>query len=312
MQGSSVADVFLKAGWTVKGVTRNPDQPSSQALAARGVQIYQGDVNDTETIKLVIQGADVVFGNTVFSDAPLNPQSPDWNRLKPGQNVREMSYDLELQQGKNIVDAVATVGGLERFIWSSLSNATKWSKGEYKGVYHFDSKANVVEYMMENHPKLAEKTSILQMGLFMTNWKWGKSAVPWEKVRDCLAFVILVDLHWQQPNGSMILRIPGSGDVPIPLVLPKDTGNFVWSLIQLPAGTNMLAFSARLPWADYVKLWSKLTGIPATFEKTTVAEHAKLAPNGYGEEIGEMFAYAQDYGYDGSDPSVVFSADVSC
>jgi hypothetical protein len=106
--------------------------------------------------------------------------------------------------------------------------------------------------------------------------------------------------------------MPGSGDVPIPLVLPKDTGNFVWSLSQLPAGTNMLAFSARLPWPDYVQLWSKVTGIPATFEKTTVAEHAKLAPNGYGEEIGEMFAYAQDYGYDGSDPSVVFSADVGC
>ncbi|TKA25132.1 hypothetical protein B0A49_13747, partial [Cryomyces minteri] len=69
--------------------------------------------------------------------------------------------------------------------------------------------------------------------------------------------------------------------------------------------TNLLAFGDRMLWADYVALWSKTTGVPATFEKTTVAEHAKLSRNGYGEQVGEMYAYFQDFGYDGSDPSVV-------
>jgi hypothetical protein len=73
----------------------------------------------------------------------------------------------------------------------------------------------------------------------------------------------------------------------------------------------VLAFSARLLWADYVKLWSKINGVPATFSKTTVAEHDKLAPGGYGEEMAEMYAYAQDFGYDGSDPSVIYAKDVS-
>ncbi|TVY52925.1 NmrA-like family domain-containing protein, partial [Lachnellula suecica] len=276
--GSSVADVFLKAGWKVKGVTRNPSQPSAEALAAKGVEILKGDANDTESIKAAVQGADVVFGNTVFSDALATPKASIW----------EMCYNLEFQQGKNIVDAVASVGCLDRFIWSSLSNATKWSKGEYKGVYHFDSKAHVVDYINETYPKLAKKLSILQMGLFVTNWRWGQVAVPWGK----------------QPDGSIVLRIPGSEDVPIPLVLPKDTGYYVWALNNLPVGTNMLAFSDRLLWTDYVKLWSKVTGVPAIFEKTTVAEHSKLAPDGNGEELAEMYAYAQDYGYDGSDPSL--------
>ena len=93
-----------------------------------------------------------------------------------------MCYELEKQQGKNIADAVATVKGLERFVWSSLSNASKWSGGKYTGVYHFDSKAHVVDYINSQHPKLAEKMSILQMGLFVTNWKWGEVAVPWKKV----------------------------------------------------------------------------------------------------------------------------------
>jgi hypothetical protein len=109
----------------------------------------------------------------------------------------------------------------------------------------------------------------------------------------------------------MRLRIPGSGDVPIPLVVPSDTGYFVKALSKLPPGKNLLAFGDRLTWAEYVALWSRVTGVPATFEKWTVAEHDKLAPGGYGEEIAEMYAYAQDFGYDGSDPSVVYAQDVS-
>lgn len=179
-----MADVFLnQGGWRVKGLTRSPDSPASQALVARGVEIVKGDANDVNSLKSAVQGADVVFGNTVFSDALVNPNSPDLSFLKPGQNVREMCYELEYQQGKNIADAVATiVPGLDRFIWSSLSNASKWSGGKYRGVYHFDSKAHVADYISEKYPQLAHKMSILQMGLFVTNWKWGGVAVPWKKV----------------------------------------------------------------------------------------------------------------------------------
>lgn len=175
--------MFLnKPGWKVKGLTRNPSSPGSQALSTRGVEIIQGDVNDVDSLKAAFQGVDVIFGNTVFSDAMSNPNSPDLALLKPGQNTRVLSYDLELQQGKNIVNAAASVPSLKRFIWSSLSDATKWSKGKYKGVYHFDCKAHVVDFISERYPELAQKTSVLQMGLFMTNWKWGRTSVPWEKV----------------------------------------------------------------------------------------------------------------------------------
>ncbi|KIN00739.1 hypothetical protein OIDMADRAFT_29813 [Oidiodendron maius Zn] len=90
---------------------------------------------------------------------------------------------IKVPQGKNIIDAVATVGtSLERFVWSTLSKAREWSKGKYRGIYHFNSKAAVVDYMNEGYPEVAKKTSLLQLGLFVTNWKWGKGAVPWEKV----------------------------------------------------------------------------------------------------------------------------------
>lgn len=179
-----MADIFLgKPGWKVKGLTRNPSSPTSQALSAKGVQIIKGDVNDVDSLKAAFRGVDVIFGNTVFSDAMVNSNSPDLDFMKPGQNTRELGYDLELQQGKNVVDAAASVAPtLDKFIWSSLSNATKWSNGKYTGVYTFDCKAHVVDYIYEMYPELAEKTSVLQMGLFITNWKWGRTAVPWQKV----------------------------------------------------------------------------------------------------------------------------------
>jgi len=79
--------------------------------------------------------------------------------------------DLEVQKGKNIAVAAAGVDTLERLVFSLLSNARKWSKGKYTWVYHFDSKARVAEYIAEALPELNKKMSILQVGLFATNWK---------------------------------------------------------------------------------------------------------------------------------------------
>jgi hypothetical protein len=109
----------------------------------------------------------------------------------------------------------------------------------------------------------------------------------------------------------MLLKIPGSGDKPVPFVHTDDTGNFVDALLNLPAKTNMLAFGDMLPWVDYVKLWSSITGIPAKFEKTTIEEHSKLLPLDLSVEIAEMYGFMQDFGYGGGDPNTVYSRDVS-
>jgi hypothetical protein len=117
----------------------------------------------------------------------------------------------------------------------------------------------------------------------------------------------------QLPDGTLRLRVPGSGNIPIPLVLPKDTGNFVKALVfDLPIGTTLLAYGGRLTWLEYTKLFSQITGIPTTFEKCSIEEHALLAPGGQGMEMAEMHGYAQDFGYEAvADPSVTYSGDVS-
>jgi hypothetical protein len=58
------------------------------------------------------------------------------------------------------------------FIASTSSSVNKCSKGTYKELWHFDSKADVFpDYVKERHPKPAAKMSRLQTGYFMTSWK---------------------------------------------------------------------------------------------------------------------------------------------
>jgi hypothetical protein len=93
-------------------------------------------------------------------------------------------------------------------------------------------------------------------------------------------------------------------------VVPSDTGLYVRAITQVGPGKNVLAFSDRLTWTEYVEIWSRINEIKARFAKTTVAEHGKLAPGGYGDEMAQMYAYAMDFGYDGSDLSVTYAKDV--
>ena len=46
-------------------------------------------------------------------------------------------------------------------------------------------------------------------------------------------------------------------------------------------------------------------------QELTVDDMDKMMPGGMGEELGEMFAYAAEFGYDGGDPSVITPKDVS-
>jgi hypothetical protein len=133
--------------------------------------MVQADISDVHSLQRAVTGANVVFGNTAYP-----------SEIATNAGSQQQAHDIEFKQGQNIADAVSTVGTLELFIWSSLSKSSKWSKGRYMKVWHFDSKAHVVDYIHETHPSLAKKMSILQMGLFANNWKNGQLSVPWFKV----------------------------------------------------------------------------------------------------------------------------------
>jgi hypothetical protein len=171
-QGSSVADTFIReGGWHIRGVTRDPNKASSQVWADKGVELIKGDIDDVAQLKHAFAGSNVIFAVSDFWAAVRDPAVQERAKAA-GVPINRFSYDIEVQQGRNIVDAAAaTLDTLERFVLSTLASAKKWSKGKYTQVYHHDAKWEAVEYLRSTYPELDIKTSTLLLALYMTNWK---------------------------------------------------------------------------------------------------------------------------------------------
>jgi hypothetical protein len=290
-QGGSVAEVYSKeAGWKVRGITRNTSSPAAEAWKAKGVEVVQGDLDDTKSLIAAFKGADAIFSTTDFWGPFFNPATQ--TKVKSGQTVNEYVYEYELQQGKNIADAAATVEGLDRLIVSALCDAKKASKGKYSWVYHFDSKAHYVDYINEKYPDLAKKMSIVQVGSYMSNIK---QAGP-----------------KKQADGSYRLMNVGSGKAKIPhFDTVADTGVVVRAALNLPPGKNILGAGDMLSWTDYLKVWCEVNNVPfGGYDAVPLQGFISFMPPGLGQELGEMLAFMDEFGYDGGDPSVVQASEL--
>jgi len=138
--------------------------------------MVQADVNNTSSLIEAFKGATVVFGVTDFWSIFKDPESQ--LKKKPDQDITEYCFEVELQQGKNLADSAATVTGLHRYIFSSMANATKWSNGKFKTLYHMDSKALAVDYA-KSLPQLAGKFSQVQAPIYYNlPWEWGLPTTP--------------------------------------------------------------------------------------------------------------------------------------
>ncbi|KAF2466083.1 NAD(P)-binding protein [Lindgomyces ingoldianus] len=287
-QGYSVAQTFLSTpGWRVRGTTRNLSSPASQSLISQGVEMVLADLNSCPSLITAFHSASVIFGLTDFWGPFLSPSSQDIAE-KTGQTTNEVAFDIEISHGIHIAEAAAQIPSLERFVYSSLADVKKWSQGKYTWVYHFDSKAKVVDYVRKYLPDLAKKMSCLQIGEYMTNWN--KTVSLGQK---------------KLPDGSFVLRKPHSGDAPIPMMwVERDAGKFVKALVDSPPGQTMLGFGSLIGWKDYIGTWGKMLGVGVKFEQIPPAEYLADLPENLEREIREGHLFHGEFGWDGGDPDV--------
>jgi hypothetical protein len=258
----------------------------------------KGDIEDVQSLKLAFQGASVIFAVTDFWAPFFNPAAH--SNLKLGQTINEYCYDVELQHGKNIADAAATVASLDLFVFSSLSAAKKLSRGKYTWNYHFDSKAAVVDYVHATHPGLAAKMSTVQIGNYADNWK-----------------KIGVTAPRKSPEGVYEWVNACAGSSLIPWVDTRaDTGKFVRALVKAGPGVDMLGISQMVSYEEYMKIWAKLLGVEGRHRQVAVEEmNAKMEAMGLPEvarkEILESNLYVEEFGWDGGVEGVKKPWDVS-
>lgn len=169
IQGGSVCRAMsADPDWEVKGLTRDKTQPKATALMKLGIGVVEADLADTASLVKAFAGAHAIF--SVTDSWALTHQEEHISKVKPGQQPVEYAFEEELRQGCNVFDAASTVSTLERVVFSSLPNVRRLSQGKYDKAYHFDAKALALEYAEEHHHTIWTKTSVLQMGFYLSNF----------------------------------------------------------------------------------------------------------------------------------------------
>jgi uncharacterized protein YbjT (DUF2867 family) len=115
-QGGAVAQRLINSGFALRAMTRKPEQPAAQALAARGVEVVAGDLDDAESLKRALAGAWGVWAV---------------------QNTWEAGVEKEEEQGKRLAK-VAREAGVQHYVYTSVGSAHRKT-----GIPHFDNKWRV-------------------------------------------------------------------------------------------------------------------------------------------------------------------------
>jgi uncharacterized protein YbjT (DUF2867 family) len=134
---------LLSAGWRVRALTRRPDSPAAQALAAAGGEVVDGDMDFPKSLKAAAEG---VYG--VFSVQQGVLGSPS------------ASLDSEVRQGRNVADA-AVVARAAHLVYTSVS-----TRRYPFGIAAFEGKRLVEEYI----ERIGIPATILRPASFMENY----------------------------------------------------------------------------------------------------------------------------------------------
>ena len=267
-QGGSVIDYILNDAelsqkYRLRGVTRQPSQPAAGRLIERGVEVVRGDLDDENSLKDAMKGAHTIFAvTTTIYD--------------------EQCKEREVRQGKAIAD-VAVASGAQYLIFSTLSSATKISKGKY-AVDSFDSKAEVEEYIRG----LPIQSAFFAPGGFMENFMGGMAPRP-------------------SPDGSGTYTMTNvvTPDTNFPLIATVlDSGKYVGAILAEPEkyqGKVLSASTELYSFDRLAKIMSKATGKTVKYQQIPADVFRSFMPPVQAEVLTNMMLFHQDYGYYGPD-----------
>lgn len=114
------------------------------------------------------------------------------------------------------------------------------------------------------------------------------------------------------PDKTFQMSFPTTATAPIPhLEVNKDTGPFVYAVSQMPPGKTYLAEGTTCSWPEFLNTWGGVNGVATTYVELTLETFIENVPDKeFGAEVGDMFVYSSDPGYDGGDPAILRATDI--
>jgi uncharacterized protein YbjT (DUF2867 family) len=115
-QGGAIIRALAGKGFRLRAMTRKIESDAARALAASGVELVKGDLDDAASLKAALIGA--------------------WGTLAV-QNTWEAGVQKEEEQGKRLA-TVAREAGVQHFVYQSVGSAHRQT-----GIPHFENKSRI-------------------------------------------------------------------------------------------------------------------------------------------------------------------------
>jgi uncharacterized protein YbjT (DUF2867 family) len=143
-QGGAVGRALRARGHKVRALTRKPDGEAARALAARGVEVVRGDLDDAASLEKALAGVWGVFAV---------------------QNTWEAGVEREEHQGKRLAE-LARGAGVQHYVYTSVGSAHRRT-----GIPHFENKWRIEQTVRRlAFPSYAILRPVFFMENFQTPW----------------------------------------------------------------------------------------------------------------------------------------------
>ncbi|RSL39878.1 hypothetical protein CEP54_016239 [Fusarium duplospermum] len=269
-QGGGVCQALLShPDWTIRGVTRNPSSEAAKALDAKGVEVVRADLDDEASLAMAFEGASAVFCVSNFGE------------LSAIKSSLEEAAAYETGQLIRAAKAAAASSTLEHFVLSALPPVEGLSKGRFKAP-HLDSKHHALEYIDQNLPELAPKTTAIWLG-----WYASSFLNP------------LFKPHFLPNIGKYLWFLPSKADALLPSAgdAGANAGTVAKAVLEHPEKTKekiVPVVAEHIPVTIALEAWEKVTGKSAIYGEVSDA-HFEKTFEPWGTEMVNQLRFSEQF-----------------
>lgn len=265
-QGGGLVDAILSdpdGGFAVRAVTRDADSDSARALADRGAEVVEADVDDPKSLERAFHGAHGAFCVTFF-----------WEHF---------SAEKEQDHVRNMVQA-AEAAGVRHVVWSTLDDTRQWMSVDDDRMPTLGGKYNVPHFDGKGEADVLWKESEVPTTLLRTSFYWDN--------------LIHFGMHPQRgEDGRLALNLP-LGDKKLPGIAVADIGAAAYRIFQKGpeemAGRTVGISGGHLSGREMADALSDQLGEPVTYNDVPFDVYRGLGFPG-ADDLGNMFQIQHDF-----------------
>lgn len=251
-----------KSEFRARAITRNPDSDKAKALAALGVEVVKGDVDDPASLVQAFKGAHGTYCVTFFWD--------------------HFSAERETAEAREMAKS-AKAAGVSHVVWSTLEDVRTFVPlsdqsmptlhGKYK-VPHFDGKGEADVFFRET----GVPTTFLYASFYWDNFIYfGSGPKP-------------------GPDGELQLTLP-LGNAKLGGVAAEDIGKTAYGIFQRGAeliGKKVGVAGELLTGNELAEKMSRALKRPVRYQSVPFETYRKFGFPG-ADDLGNMFQFYHDF-----------------